>query len=73
MKDIGELTEEDLKNEINEHLEKSNDIVEGMIANEKYTIIAIFPTTTEYSKEYAKDYETISDHIKTIEKSIKLK
>ena len=41
LKDIGELTEEDLKNEINEHLEKSNDIVEGMIANEKYTITNI--------------------------------
>ena len=41
VKDIGELTEEDLKNEINEHLEKSNDIIEQMITNEKYTITNI--------------------------------
>ena len=34
----GELTEEDLIKEINEHIEKTNDIIEGMLTNEKYTI-----------------------------------
>ena len=33
----GELTEEDLINEIDSHLEKTNDIVEGMLSNEKYS------------------------------------
>ena len=54
-------------------LNNKKQVIDRITSNEKYTIIAIFPTTTEYSKEYAKDYETISDHIKTIEKSIKLK
>ncbi len=33
-----ELTADDLIKEIDDHLEQSNDIVEGMITNEKYTI-----------------------------------
>ena len=33
-----ELTADDLINEIDDHLKQSNDIVEGMITNEKYTI-----------------------------------
>ena len=37
----GELTAEDLIKEIDGHLEKSNDIIEGMITNEKYTITNI--------------------------------
>ena len=37
----GELTEEDLINEIDSHLEKTNDIVEGMLSNEKYTMTNI--------------------------------
>ena len=37
----GELTENDLIKEINDNLEKSNDIIEGMITNEKYTIFNI--------------------------------
>ena len=37
----GELTEEDLIKEIDDHLDKSNDIIEGMIRNEKYTITNI--------------------------------
>ena len=37
----GELTVEDLIKEINDYLEKSNDIIEGMITNEKYTITNI--------------------------------
>ena len=48
-------------------------VVERITSNDKYTIIAIYPTTTEYSKENAKEYEIISDHIKAIEKSVKLK
>ena len=54
-------------------LNTKKQVIERITSNEKNTIIAIYPTTTEYSKEYAKEYETISDHIKTIEKSIKLK
>ena len=38
----GELTEEDLIKEIDDHLDKSNDIIEGMIRNDKYTITNIF-------------------------------
>ena len=34
----GELTAEDLIKDIDNHLEQSNDIIEGMIINEKYTI-----------------------------------
>ena len=34
----GELTEQDLINEIDSHLEKTNDIIEGILSNEKYTI-----------------------------------
>ena len=41
IKDIGELTEDDLKNEINDHLNKTTDIIEEMITNEKYTITNI--------------------------------
>ena len=37
----GELTAEDLIKEIDDNLEKSNDIIEGMISNEKYTITNI--------------------------------
>ena len=37
----GELTEEDLIKEINDHIEKTNDIIEGMLKNEKFSITNI--------------------------------
>jgi hypothetical protein len=54
-------------------LNNKKQVINRITSNDNYTIISISPTTTEYNAEYAKDYEIISDHIKAIEKSIKLK
>ena len=52
----GELTEADLINEIDDNLSKTNDIIEGMITNEKYTITNInLGLILKYDGEYNND------------------
>jgi len=52
----GELTEADLINEIDDNLSKTNDIIEGMITNEKYTITNInLGLILKYDGEYKND------------------
>ena len=52
----GELTEDDLIKEIDDNLVKTNDIIEGMITNEKYTITNInLGLILKYDGEYQSD------------------
>ena len=59
----GELTETDLIKEIDDNLQKTNDIIEGMIINEKYTITNInLGLILKYDGEYQNDDNPFSNY-----------
>ena len=69
----GELTVEDLINEINDNLSKTNDIIEGMITNEKYTITNInLGLILKYDGEYKNDINNQDDNYKVIDNDEKI-
>ena len=69
----GELTVEDLINEINDNLSKTNDIIEGMITNEKYTITNInLGLILKYEGEYKNDINNQDDNYKVIDNDEKI-
>ena len=69
----GELTVEDLINEINDNLSKTNDIIEGMIINEKYTITNInLGLILKYDGEYKNDLNNQDDNYKVVDNDEKI-
>ena len=69
----GELTVEDLINEINDNLSKTNDIIEGMITNEKYTITNInLGLILKYDGEYKNDLNNQDDNYKVVDNDEKI-
>lgn len=61
------------KNEFNDLREDKSKYIERITSNSKKTIVMEFPTTTEFSEEFAEEYETIGNSINQIKNNIKQK
>ena len=71
--ELTEVTEADLIKEIDDNLEKTNDIIEGMITNEKYTISNInLGIILKYDGEYQNNLNGEKDNFKILENDEKI-
>ena len=71
--ELTEVTEADLIKEIDDNLEKTNDIIEGMITNEKYTISNInLGIILKYDGEYQNNLNGEKDSFKILENDEKI-
>ena len=61
------------KAEFNDLREDKSKYIERITSNNKKTIVMEFPTTTEFSEEFAEEYETIGNSINQIKNNIKQK
>lgn len=61
------------KDEFNELKKDETKYIERITSNSKKTVVIEFPTTTEYSDEFAEEYETIGNAINQVKNNIKQK